>query len=99
MIDRLIGQGSTTEQLKGAIGDSMRSLRGIAHRVAVAEARERGDADFAAALERAQGVEVPEQVNIESEMVALAEEQLRSETAMAALSQLYQQIRSGIREG
>ena len=99
MLDRLIGTASTADQLKSAIGDSMNSVRGIAHRVAVADARQRGDADFAAALEVAQGVEVEEGVNIEQEMAALAEEQLRSEAVMSVLSKVYEQIRLGIREG
>jgi flagellar basal body rod protein FlgB len=37
-------------------------------------------------------------VNVEKEMVALADEQLRFEAATALLQKVYQQIRSSVRE-
>ncbi len=77
----------------------MAAARRIAHRVAVADARAAGQDDFAAELARARGIDPNESIDLETEMVALAEEQLHSETTMALMSKLYEQIRSGIREG
>lgn len=95
MIDRLIGQGSTVDQLKSGLSDSTRTVRGIAHRVASASAR---DGDFARALDDAQGAGAAEVVDMEQEMVSLAEEQIRFEAATSLLSKVYEQIRMGIRE-
>lgn len=95
MIDRLIGQGSTVDQLKSGLSDSTRTVRGIAHRVASASAR---DGDFARALDEAQsGAGAAEVVDMEQEMVSLAEEQIRFEAATSLLSKVYEQIRMGIR--
>lgn len=98
-IERLIGQNSTVARLGTAASESMASVRRIAHRVAVADARREGRVEFADALADAQGIDPQEEIDLETEMVALAEEQLHSETTMAVMSKLYDQIRSGIREG
>ena len=95
MIARLMGRHSTVAHLKEELGTSSRAVRGIAHRVANA-----GNPDFAQALDTAQATGVPGEgpVDLDKEMVALADEQLRFETTASLLQKTYQQIRSSIRE-
>ena len=59
-----------------------------------------GTPDFAQTLQEAEatGMEQREGVDLEREMVALADEQLRFETTANLLQKVYQQIRSSIRE-
>lgn len=91
MLTRLTGTETSAAQLKEALDASAGRVRGIAHRVANA-----GTPDFAEALDAAAAGQ--EQVDIEKEMVALADEQLRYEAATNLLSKVYQQVRSSIRE-
>jgi flagellar basal body rod protein FlgB len=95
MIARLVGRDTTVAHLKEELGASSRAVRGIAHRVANA-----GNPDFAQALDQAQATGAPGEgpVDLEREMVALADEQLRFETTASLLQKAYQQIRSSIRE-
>lgn len=92
MISRLIGNGSTAAQLRQSLSVSSKNVRAIAHRVANAS-----NPDFVSVLD-AFGNPGGGEVRIEEEMVALADEQLRFETAMSLLQKTYQQIRSSIRE-
>ncbi len=93
MISRLIGSETTTGQLREGLSASSRAVRGIAHRVANA-----GTPDFAEALNAAEAAGQAGSVDIEKEMVALADEQLRFEATASLLQKIYQQIRSSIRE-
>lgn len=95
MFTRLIGSGTAVSQLKEELDSSTRAVRGIAHRVANA-----GTPNFAQALDEAQATGAPGEgaVDLEKEMVALADEQLRFETASSLLQKTYQQIRSSVRE-
>ena len=95
MFARLIGSGTAVAQLKQGLDASSRAVRGIAHRVANA-----GTPDFAQALDNAQATGAPGEgpVDLEKEMVALADEQLRFEAASSLLQKTYQQIRSSVRE-
>jgi len=95
MFARLVGSDSAVTQLKEGLDASSRAVKGIAHRVANA-----GNPDFAQALEQAQATGIPGDapVDLEREMVALADEQLRFETSANLLQKVYQQIRSSIRE-
>ena len=95
MLTRLVGSDTTVAQLKEGLDASSRAVKGIAHRVANA-----GTPDFAQALDEAQatGIAGEGQVDLEREMVALADEQLRFETTANLLQKVYQQIRSSIRE-
>lgn len=95
MLARLVGNGSTVAQLKEELDTSAQAVRGIAHRVANA-----GNPDFAEALKDAQATGNPGEgpVDIEREMVALANEQVRFQTTANLLQKAYQQIRSSIRE-
>ena len=93
MITRLIGSETTAARLKEGLDTSSANVRGIAHRVANASTP-----DFADALSAADAAGAGNQVDIEREMVALADEQLRFETAANLLQKVYQQIRSSVRE-
>jgi len=95
MLTRLIGAGTTSSELKQGLTESSQVVRGIAHRVANASTP-----GFPDALQAAQAQGQPGAgVDIEREMVALADEQLRFETATNLLQKVYQQIRSSVREG
>lgn len=94
MLAKLIGNGSPAAELKAGLNRSMENARQIAHRTANAALGER--ADFGSALEEAYG---GQEVDIEKEMVALAEEQIRYEATSQLLQKVYQQIRSSVREG
>jgi flagellar basal body rod protein FlgB len=93
MLDRLIGNGSSVSELKAGLTHSTENVRQIAHRVANAASGEA--ADFASVLEDAQG---GRRVDLEKEMVSLAEEQIRFEATSQLLQKVYQQIRTSIRE-
>ena len=93
MLARLIGKDTAAAHLKEGLDVSSRAVRGIAHRVANASTP-----DFADALQQAQAEGGPTEVDLEREMVALADEQLRFEATTSLLAKVYQQIRSSIRE-
>ena len=93
MITRLIGSETTAAKLKEGLDTSSANVRGIAHRVANASTP-----DFADALQAAEAAGRGTGVDIESEMVALADEQLHYEATSNLLSKVYQQVRSAIRE-
>jgi len=90
MITRLLGTDSPASGLKEGLNASTQAVRGIAHRVSNAS-----NPDFQAALKAAG--EPP--VDLDREMVALADEQLRYEAAASLLQKVYQSIRSSVREG
>ena len=92
MLSRLIGNGTTAAQLRQGLSASSRNVRAIAHRVANAS-----NPDFVAVLD-AFGNPTMDDVRIEEEMVALADEQLRFEATASLLQKVYQQMRSSIRE-
>jgi flagellar basal body rod protein FlgB len=94
MLGRLMGTGSTVSELKRGLDYSTQNVRHIAHRVA--NAASEPAPDFESVLREAQGEET---VDMEREMVSLAEEQIRYEATTKLLSKLYQQIRSSVREG
>ena len=94
MLDRLLGNGSTVSELKTGLDRSTRNVREVAHKVANAASGVSGD--FASTLEEARQ---SQQVDLEEEMVSLAEEQIRYEASSQLLQKIYRQIRSSIREG
>ncbi|NJD20565.1 MAG: hypothetical protein FIA95_14940 [Gemmatimonadetes bacterium] len=95
MLARLVGSGTAVDQLKAGLDASSRAVRGIAHRVANA-----GTPEFARALDEAQASGAPgaDPVDLEHEMVALADEQLRFEATATLLEKAYQGLRSSVRE-
>jgi flagellar basal body rod protein FlgB len=95
MLNRLFGAGSSVTNLKEGLGRSTSAVREIAHRVANASS---GPSGFASALENAEAAGQGETVDLEREMVALADEQLRYEATSRLLEKVYQQIRLSIRD-
>jgi flagellar basal body rod protein FlgB len=96
MLARLIGSESAVARLKEGLDTSARNVRGIAHRVANA-----GNAGFSQSLDQAQaagGGAEGDAVDLEREMVALADEQLRFEAVAGLLQRSYQSLRSTVRE-
>lgn len=89
MLSRLVGNGSLVGRLKDGLDESSRNVKGVAHRVANAST-------FETALQDVEGGEGP--VDLEAEMVTLAEERIRYDAAAQLLQKVYQQIRLGIRE-
>lgn len=95
MINNILGSNATLSMLKAELSASTESMRGIAERVANASTP-----GFQGLLDDAvEGEEPGEGVNLEREMVALADEQLRFATASQLLRKMYQTIRTSIREG
>jgi hypothetical protein len=97
MLTNLIGRGSTVSDLKDGLDRSTESVRGIAHRIANASTND-GEG-FTSVLDRARAGGPGEDLDLEAEMVALAEEQLHFETAARLLEKSYQQIRATLRNG
>lgn len=94
MLKRLIGASSPVGMLKASLGDSSQAVKRIAHRVANASNGVQGD--FASALEAAEaGQNSP--VDLEAEMVALANEQLRYEASARLLQKVYQSLHAAVR--
>ncbi len=92
LIRGLVGAGTVVDDLRRELDASAVRSREIAHRVA--NASNSGAASFATALDDAvRG----EQVDLEVEMVALADEQVRYEALAETLQRLYGQIRSSVR--
>ncbi len=97
MIARLIGKDSVPSALKLGLDASSRAVRAIGHRVA--NAATPGGPTFADSLQEQQENPAAAPVDIEQEMVRLADEQLRFQATSRLLQKTYQQIRSSIREG
>lgn len=87
-----MGAGSVVHGLKEELGASIVRSREIAHRVA--NASNDPTASFEASLSAAMN---PDEVDLEVEMVKLADEQIRYEAMGQILQKLYGQIRSSMR--
>jgi flagellar basal body rod protein FlgB len=100
MLNRMIGRNSAVSMLKEGLDASATRARQIAHRVANASTPNGGG--FAGVLDKAQVLgpdgQPLEQVDLEAEMVALADEQIRFEAAARLLQKVYQQVRASVRE-
>ncbi|HLU24471.1 MAG TPA: hypothetical protein VKZ58_02010 [Longimicrobiales bacterium] len=94
MLHGLIGRGSIAPALKEALDASSQEMRRIAHRVANASTPGFSDALAGAAAAGAEG----EGVDLEKEMVALADEQIRFEATSRLLQKVYAQVRASVRE-
>ncbi len=88
MLNRILGEGTRSAVLKSGLDASSQRVREVASRVANAS-----NADFATELEAAR-----QAVDVEREMVTLADEQLRYEAVTRLLQKTYAQIRSSVRE-
>ncbi len=95
MLNNILGSNGALSSLKAELNASAQAMREIGHRVANSSTP-----GFQGVLDQAmEGEAVGEGVDLESEMVALADEQLRFQAASQLVSKLYQQIRVSIREG
>ena len=99
MLFGFINRISGAAQLRQGLDASAARTRGIADRVAKASL---GNGDgFALAATTAEGTPQPQAaapVDVESEMVGLADEQLRYEAAAKLLEKTYAQLRTTIRD-
>jgi len=89
-----MGKGTIVDQLKHGLDLSNARAKGVAHRVANASNHQ--VASFEEALRGTGGGEGAP-VDLDAEMVRLADEQLRFETMSRVLSRTYGQIRSTLR--
>ena len=101
MIERLFGVGTSAAELRGGLTDTSQSLRSIAHRVANAtNGVPGGSPDFGTVLQATDPQSDPtlaESVDIETEMVRLADEQIRYDTSATLLQRVYVQLRASVR--
>ena len=102
MIKTLFGAGSSPAMLREGLNGSVVTLRETAHRVANATnglgPGGTEDADpFAEALDEAAAVGDGPEVDLETEMVELANEQIRYDTGATLLQRVYAQLRSATR--
>jgi flagellar hook-associated protein FlgK len=89
MLQRLLGPGTSAPSLKQGLDRTSSDLREVTHRLANASTP-----GFQSILD-AQGALTPG-VNLEEEMVNLADGQLRFEAQAQMLQRIYQQIRSSV---
>jgi len=100
MLFGFIGRVSSADQLKASLDVSSRRTRQIADRVANATLLN-ADGFALPAANAAPGsaeADPAAPVDLESEMVSLADEQLRFEATAKLLEKTYQKIRSSIRD-
>lgn len=96
MINKVLGTASTTADLRRELTSSMERTRAGADRIA--NAYNGTDASFTDALDAAQNGGVDgEPVDVETEMIRLADEQIRFDAMSRMLSKVYQQVRASVR--
>jgi flagellar basal body rod protein FlgB len=95
MLKGLIGRTTSVAALKDGLDASVERTRVTAHRVANANLPGGGSTGVFADLLAGMGAE---DVDLEVEMVALADEQLRFDATAVLLQKLYAQVRSSVRE-
>lgn len=95
MLTRLIGPSTSAAELKESLDASVERVRITAHRVANATTAQPGTFEATlSGLER----EANAPVELEAEMVALADEHLRFDAAARLLQKVYAQVRASVRE-
>ena len=98
MLGRLLGPSSTVGMLKEGLDETSQRLRGIAHRVA--NVTNGVDDGFGNAMEQVaqNGVTEPQGVvDLEREMVELANEQIRFDASATLLQRMYAQLRASLK--
>lgn len=95
MLKGLIGRSTSVGTLKDGLDASMRRTQTIAHRVANASTP--GAGGFAGALDGTLAAGEAAGVDLEQEMVALADEQLRYDATARLLRKVYDQVRASVR--
>ena len=97
MLFGIIGRTTNANDLKDALDVSTQRTRAIASRVAQASVN--GQNGFALPIDPATGKPAEaDQVNLESEMTSLADEQLRYEATEKLLEKTYAQLRASMRD-
>ncbi|MFB3908872.1 MAG: hypothetical protein ACE15D_10755 [Candidatus Eisenbacteria bacterium] len=107
MIRGLFGASSTTGMLRGGLEETMATHEAIAERVASALTRS-SRSDFASELnaqedggggaDRARNAEPLDEAELQRQMAALADTQLRYETDARLLTLAYQRLRAAVRQ-
>lgn len=97
MLDRLLGADSPIAAVRDGLDRSTAAVRGVASRIAGAGANDASS--FQDALDGAQGKPAGNEIDLEAEMVALAEEQIRFDAQARMLEKLYEQVRLSVRGG
>lgn len=99
MLYGFISRVSSASDLKEALDAGSKRTRAIADRVSKAT-MQNADGFAVPAVPNADGTVTPaeESVNLEAEMVSLADEQLRFEATARLLQRAYEQVRLSIRE-
>jgi flagellar basal body rod protein FlgB len=94
----LFGPGTNSAMLRGGLDETSATQRTIAARVAGATSSSSTDGDFATQLGAHQKgpVAPPSQVDLQQDMAALADTELRYETCAKLLSSEYAGIKSAI---
>ena len=95
MLRGLFGPNTTTYMLRGALEETSATHRGIAGRVASASGAS-ASGDFAAQLSAAQSASG--EVDLQREMAALADTQLRYEAEAKLLQAAYSRLRTAVRD-
>ena len=99
MLFGFINRVSSSASLRDGLDASSARVRAIGDRVAKASMQNgEGFALAATTAESAQGAQPGPPVDLEGEMVSLADEQLRYETTAKLLEKTYQKIRLSIRD-
>ena len=93
MITRILGPDTAAAALKEGLNASSVRARAIADRIANASTP-----GFAEALEAAEGKGASTEANLEEQMVALADEQIRFEALTRLLQKTYAGARAAVRE-
>jgi flagellar basal body rod protein FlgB len=97
MLDRLLGADSTIAAVRDGLDRSTATVRGVASRIAGAGAND--GTSFARTLDGAEAKAAGNEVDLEAEMVALAEEQIRFDAQARMLEKLYERVRLSVRGG
>ncbi|HET8654013.1 MAG TPA: hypothetical protein VFL93_00670 [Longimicrobiaceae bacterium] len=96
MLNGFFGRVSMAPQLKQALDLGSQRTRMIADRVAKATLQQGGDGFSIPQPGQAPGTTLEGSVDLESEMVSLADEQLHFEATSRLLEKTYQQIRTSL---
>lgn len=97
MIKGLFGAGSVTSMLRGGLEETSATHRTIAARVSNALASSTST-DFATALDAQKAQQRGSEVDLEREMTALADTQIRYEADAKLLSEAYARLRAAMRD-
>ncbi len=97
MLKALFGPSTVTSMLRGGLEETSATHKAIAQRVAGALASS-SSTDFAAELGARQGAQRVSEEDLERDMTALADTQLRYEADAKLLQAAYQRLRTAIRD-